>query len=66
MVTGYAPVGPVASDLLRASGALREAGIELHQIHRAYDDLVWPHATKGFFALKQKIPHILTELGLSA
>lgn len=66
VVTGYAPVGPVASELLCASGALREAGIELHQIRRAYDDLVWPHATKGFFALKQKIPHILTELGLSA
>lgn len=64
VVTAFAPVGPVATQLASASVALREAGIALHQVRRPYDDLAWPHATRGFFALKQKIPQFLTSLGL--
>lgn len=64
VVTGYAPVGPVASVLLKAK--LGDAGITLHQIRRDYDSLVWPHATKGFFGLKKKIPRILKDTGLVA
>ena len=66
VVTAYASAGPVAAQLARAKAKLYEAGVTLHQVRRPYDDLAWPHATKGFFALKQKIPRILTELGLSA
>ena len=65
VVTAYAPVGPVKARLDEARQALLAAGITLHQIRRSYDDLSWPHATKGFFGLKQKIPRILRELGLS-
>lgn len=64
IVTAYAPVGPVADRLRSARPALLEAGLSLHQIRRSYDDIVWPHATKGFFGLKKKIPHILEGLGL--
>lgn len=64
MVTGYAPVGPVADRLRRSKPALQEAGITLHQIRRPYDDLVWPHAARGFFGLKKKIPTVLDGLGL--
>ncbi|MEO0622488.1 MAG: FAD-binding domain-containing protein [Pseudomonadota bacterium] len=64
VVTAYAPVGPVASRLTEAQPALETAGIRLHQIRRRYDDLAWPHATKGFFALKQKIPSVLRDLEL--
>ena len=63
VVTGYAPVGPVADQL--AALNLPEAGITLHHIRRDYDTLAWPHATKGFFGLKKKIPHILRELGFA-
>ena len=66
VVTGYAPVGPIASQIAAARPELEDAGIQLHQVRRAYDDLAWPHSAKGFFALKKKIPSILAELGLSA
>ncbi|MEM8790532.1 MAG: FAD-binding domain-containing protein [Pseudomonadota bacterium] len=64
-VTAYAPVGPVRQRLEDARNALASAGLTLHQIRRDYDDLAWPHATKGFFALKQKIPQVLRGLGLA-
>ncbi len=64
VVTAYAPVGPVAQRLATAGPALDAAGIRLQRIRRPYDDLAWPHATKGFFALKQKIPHVLRGLEL--
>ncbi|MEM8698404.1 MAG: FAD-binding domain-containing protein, partial [Pseudomonadota bacterium] len=59
IATAYAPIGPVATHLAEAQPKLAEAGLTLRQIRRDYDDLAWPHATKGFFALKQKIPQIL-------
>ncbi|MEM8970519.1 MAG: FAD-binding domain-containing protein [Pseudomonadota bacterium] len=65
VVTSYAPVGPVASRLKAAAPVLRDAQITLKQVRRSYDDLAWPHATKGFFALKQKIPQVLQGLGLA-
>ncbi|MEM9371729.1 MAG: FAD-binding domain-containing protein, partial [Pseudomonadota bacterium] len=64
IVTAYAPAGPVREYLGKAKGALNSSGITLHQIRREYDDLAWPHASKGFFALKQKIPQVLRGLGL--
>lgn len=64
VVTAYAPVGPVQIYLADAKNDLAKAGLTLHQIRRDYDDVTWPHATKGFFALKQKIPQILRDLRL--
>ena len=37
----------------------------LVQISRDWDRLFWPHATAGFFKLKERIPRILSELGIS-
>jgi len=62
IVTAYAPVGPVAERLAKAETALCAAGIRLVQIRRSYDTHAWPHATKGFFGLKAKIPQILAAL----
>ena len=59
------PVGPAAERLAAAAPALREAGVALYPVMRRYDELVWPHAHKGFFAVKKKIPHLLDELGLT-
>jgi deoxyribodipyrimidine photo-lyase len=39
--------------------------IALIRVRRRYDTLCWPHATKGFFAMKEKIPSIIEKLGLS-
>ena len=64
VVTPYAPVGPVR-DLLDAAGErLTQHGIELLHVRRRYDDICWPHATRGYFKLKKKIPAILKQLGL--
>ena len=63
VVTAYAPVGPVA-DLLRAGeAALTRNGLVVQRVRRRYDTLVWPHATKGFFGLKAKLPQVLAGLG---
>lgn len=64
VITPWAPVGPVATQLELTKGALQQAGLHLHVAQRRYDGLTWPHATKGFFKLKKKIPQILSELGL--
>jgi len=62
IVTAYAPVGPVAEKLSSARACLAEHNVMLRELRRAYDDLTWPHATRGFFGLKKKIPNILEEL----
>ena len=65
VVTGYAPVGPVATKLVAMEPALQAEGIKLFQVRRAFDTVAWPHATKGFFAMKKGIPRVLEKLGLS-
>jgi deoxyribodipyrimidine photo-lyase len=64
-VTPHASIGPVATQLEVTRLALSHHGIDLHQVKRNYDALTWPHATKGYFKLKKKIPNILSELGLA-
>lgn len=63
VVTGYAPVGPVATALSTAQPDLCAAGITLQQVRREYDTAAWPHATKGFFAMKKGVSSILEQLG---
>jgi len=63
IVTAYAPVGPVADLLNVSEPALARHGLSLQRVQRRYDALVWPHATKGFFGLKAKLPHVLAGLG---
>ena len=60
-VTSRLPLGPVAR---RTRKACQAAGIELLEITRVYDQCTWPHAKRGFFGLKKKIPQILSEIGL--
>ncbi len=55
VVTAWAPVGPSAEALPPCT-----------RIRRTWDEAAWPHATKGFFQLKTKIPRILHEAGLDA
>ena len=66
VVTAYAPVGPVAERLASARQALADHRIELIQLRRAYDTCTWPHATRGFFKLKSRIPEVLERLGIAA
>ena len=65
VVTGYAPVGPVATALENAQSDLTAAGIRVLSVRRDFDTVAWPHATKGFFAMKKAIPKILETLNFN-
>jgi deoxyribodipyrimidine photo-lyase len=54
VVVAHPPVG-ATSDLL--------AGLSVRRIRRQWDDVSWPHATAGFFAMRARIPTILAALG---
>ncbi len=64
VLTAYAPVGPVAEHLRAARRELKNVGIGLIEVERPYDAVAWPHASKGFFGLRTKIPAILSELSI--
>jgi deoxyribodipyrimidine photo-lyase len=64
IMTPYAPVGPVAETVRAISSALAGAGIALCQVRRPWDNRFWPHAKKGYFPFKERIPEILREDGL--
>ncbi|SFJ86056.1 deoxyribodipyrimidine photo-lyase [Sphingomonas sp. NFR04] len=56
IVTGYAPVGPVAESL----AAQREGTeVRIAEHRRAWDERAWPYCRKGYFALAQHIPALL-------
>jgi glycine cleavage system aminomethyltransferase T len=58
-------IGPLADQLEELRLVLADNNIQLHEISRNYDNLVWPHAQKGFFKLKAQIPNLLTSLHIS-
>jgi deoxyribodipyrimidine photo-lyase len=58
IVTAYAPVGPVAEALAQ----LKLPDIKVVQLRRAFDSAAWPHSSKGFFAMKEKIPDLLRRI----
>lgn len=65
VVTGFAPVGPVATALDTLRCGLSARGIALAEHQREWDRLCWPHCGKGFFNLKSEVSHILGDLGLA-
>ena len=65
IVTPYVPVGPVSDVLVSAKVQLDRCGVRFLRIRRQYDEVTWPHATGGYFKLKDKIPSILDQLGIA-
>ena len=65
IVTPFAPVGPVADQLARLAPLLARDGVTLAQVRRDWDSAFWPHAKKGFFAFKERIPALLRQSGLA-
>ena len=63
LATPHAPVGPAAELLVEAVDKLAQYGIRLLQLGRRYDSLVWPHARRGFFKLKDQIPALIERIG---
>ncbi|WP_426169771.1 FAD-binding domain-containing protein [Sandarakinorhabdus sp. DWP1-3-1] len=64
VVTPHAPVGPVADALAQLAPALAREGVTLAQVRRSWDTQFWPHATKGFFPFRERIPALLRIMGL--
>jgi len=65
IATPYITRGPLRDWLDAAAPALARHGISLCEWRRDWDAAIWPHATAGFFKVKQNIPRIL-EQALSA
>ena len=64
ILTAEAPVGFVAPYLKQLAQDLAVHDVHLHLFRRRWDELCWPHARKGFFGFKEKIPSIIGELKL--
>ncbi len=62
IATPYVPIGPLRDWLDAAAPALAAEGIVLAEWRRSWDEAVWPHATAGFFKVKQRIPDILRSI----
>jgi len=65
LVTAYVPVGPTAGAMRELSDRLADHGIVLVRALRKWDHAAWPHATRGFFPFKKRIPALLEQAGLS-
>jgi deoxyribodipyrimidine photo-lyase len=65
IATPYIPQGPLHDWMHSALPALDAAGIRLGTWRRDWDGAIWPHASAGFFKVRQQIPRILQGFGLS-
>ena len=59
IVTPYIARGPLRDWLDQAAPSLATHGIIFCEWRRDWDAAIWPHATAGFFKVKQNIPRIL-------
>jgi hypothetical protein len=60
IVTPYAPVGPVRDRLDQLERELSD-DLTLTRVLRPWDARAWPHATRGFFPFRERIPALLRE-----
>ena len=58
IATPYITRGPLRDWLDQAAPSLAKHGISLCEWRRDWDTAIWPHATAGFFKVKQNIPRI--------
>ena len=65
IVTPFVTRGPLRDWLDEATPALVKQGITLCEWQRDWDTAIWPHATAGFFKVKQNMPRILEQAGLA-
>jgi deoxyribodipyrimidine photo-lyase len=63
IATPWAPVGWTAEALDEIAHGLATRGITLRRLRRDWDGLCWPHATRGFFAFRERIPEIIARRG---
>jgi deoxyribodipyrimidine photo-lyase len=63
IVHAWIAVGPTRDALTQPMKQLREKGIVIQAAVNEWDQLAWPHAKKGFFQFRTRIPDLLNELG---
>jgi len=66
VVYAYVPIGPTREIIDRIGEGMAEAAIPFLPVLRAWDRWFWPHATRGFFPFKARIPEGLRALGLQS
>lgn len=64
IVTAEPTTGWVKARLLPLKTTLADHGLTLSFVRREWDETFWPHARKGFFGLKKKIPEVLAQIRL--
>ncbi len=62
IATPYITRGPLRDWLDQSAPSLAQAGITLCEWRRDWDAAIWPHATAGFFKVRQQIPQILEQV----
>jgi len=65
LVTPFVPVGPVRDRLDQLKVDLAPEGITLSRVLRPWDRLAWPHASRGYFPFRERIPKLLREQQLN-
>ena len=63
IATPYIPQGPLFDWMTEARRPLEAANIAFAEWCDPWDKRIWPHATAGFFKVKQKIPQLIAALG---
>ena len=64
VVVPYFPVGPVQERMLTLGAALSSESVTITTLQRRWDTLAWPHAARGFFPFRERIPGLLRDQGL--
>ncbi len=62
IVTPYVTRGPLQDWLVDGAQFLADRNITFCEWHRDWDSMIWPHATAGFFKVRQQIPRILEQM----
>ncbi len=65
VVTPFAPIGETSDHIDRILQTLSDHGIKVLISQRQWDHTFFPHAKKGFFQMKSKIPQLLEILRLT-
>jgi deoxyribodipyrimidine photo-lyase len=64
VVVPPAPVGPVQERMRTLGAVLASEVVTLTTFRRRWDTLAWPHAARGFFPFRERIPELLRQQGL--
>ena len=62
IITPYMTQGPLYDLMTNAKKQLDRQDVQITELKREWDKLVWPHAKAGFFRVKKQIPSVLSAL----